>query len=383
MIDHQKVGMSSPQESIDEQPLVVTVKVEEKPNNLSKNTTIVLPDNGDNSCKQQVKALKCVTTSFGSRASAILRAALSDCNRQELKQNTTGQTRQQGKPSAQPSADPALTIEAQQATTPVNPSRISRTKVIFTDPVVSRKYEYEPTPVIQHLTPELRRTLMDRRRTLMDRRRTLMDRRRTSLNRRRTLSKRRTSLNRGKSRLLPAKPACRPSCNPDGEEDDEEEVFVLAPSDIPGMLIDTAKKSPIKRPHELTLTSSDDDEDEDSCSINADADQKSPKISSQDDGCLFSSPKVAKIAPYYHDESLGTKKSNFTSSNRMEKVTKPNGLPTLLSYSPFTFKTESNPIQQQCSTECELDAAQQNQSIFGLIGSLYRHTTSYLFPAHS
>lgn len=348
----------------DQQPVKVVAETEKSsPANTSSTKNEI-----DELGRKQSEALRRMITSLGSRGSIMLRAALSDRNRQTPAGNRSQLSEQTTKPS-----------EAQQAvgttTPPVNRERSSKNKVIFTDPVVSRKYEYEPTPVIQHLSRE-NRPCSSSDSDESDQQQQLAHPHHVTPSRRALLKRRKRLLAARQIQPCGQAVAASKKIQVDDEDDD---IFVLASSDIPDML-ELNKKSPVKRPHELTLTSSEDEEENRSSSIGDDK-TGSKSSSSQDDGCLFSSPKVAKIAPYYHDELEDMDKLNL--SSECGSVSKKNALsslhaaPMLRSYLPISFATKSNQIQSSVKT------IEQQQSIFGFFGSIWSQTTSYLFPGSS
>lgn len=339
MID-QPVNMDPVEGSDDNTPVLAT-KANEPSIVSSENTQAqpirVVP----NHAAKLIKTSPLLT--FGSRGSVMLKAALNDLNRQYPK---------------------VISVQ----TPPVNRRRPFRNKVLFTDPVVSKKFTYEPTPVIQYTYCERRQSSSPDS---------------DDSDQQQMSNQSQVATSSRRNRLMPAKKSRKiPSGEDDDDDDDCEDVFVLASPDLPPGMLDLNKKSPIKRPHELTLTSS---EEEESFANSSDQNPQG-RTSSRDDGCLFSSPKVAKIAPYY-DELEETKKLDLSSKasscaeGAVEKTDAPCAAPaTLLSYLHLSSAAKSNQIQS--SNQCKAEAAEY-QSIFGLFGSLWSQTTSYLFPERS
>lgn len=197
--------------------------------------------------------------SLGSRGSIMLKAALSES----------------GKAANVP---PKHFVEQKTKTQEVLHKRLPRTKVLFSEPVVTQHYEYEQTflPNLEQDQQVVSFSNQDSERIITARK----------------------NFSRRKIRPIDAYDSLDDIkvsgfAAIDTDNDDDDEIFTIASTELSDDNIQP-KHTAQKRPYEA-INSSDDSRPHYDRDFNSGP--------SENEG-LFSSPKVAKIAPFYHDQPL-------------------------------------------------------------------------------
>lgn len=224
------------------------------------------------------------TGTFSSRGSRVLAAALSDKNKQsEPNKTSTLQEQRQQKLDCVAASIRETAELIRQDSELKNRIRSPKNKVLFSEPVVTNQYEYEQT-VLPHLETDSAWS--------------------------RTVS---ATQFIQKIRLLRRKNCSRSSLPlhsiPTASNSNAYSLAIEEPSSNPSQGQNEVKNAR-KRPFIATLDCDHESGQQESSSNNS---------SGREDGCLFSSPKIAKITPYFHDEVPATLSNSLSQKQKLAR----------------------------------------------------------------
>lgn len=242
---------------------------------------------------------------FETRGAAMLKAALSDRNKhytnKSINRRQETYTKQEMRGDLKP---------GQQVNNPMKSRKRSpRNNVIFTEPVVTKQYEYEQTFV---------ETPTSNRHSPAERRELFGSQPKSKL----LLLPKSNSSNYFYSGSPKTKPKLK-SFGPQIDDDSEDDLIILDSSedDFKKLVrVTKAKQNPIKRPHDSLEEAGHTNGDTEIGTHNEN--KVSVSQSRSVSGGLFSAPKVAKIMPYFEDPPLAKKESADSNGLRCNQVNK-------------------------------------------------------------